>query len=171
MKLFREYTDGFNWASQRRRPSKVGIAPAPLVDEDLQPYPICEVWAVVTSINEPTKTIKQLAALSGICVVVVADLKSPESFGLEKVVYLTPEIQVTRKLYIFLSDICTNMRTSERPSLIPFLVNYYRVRLRFVSYNTETPSLRDCPSSAMEPLWKKKPGLYFCHSPWCQSDL
>ena len=45
----------------------------------MSPFPqpadeeMCEQWAVLTSIFEPTKTVKQLANLSGWCVVVVGD--------------------------------------------------------------------------------------------------
>jgi hypothetical protein len=64
------------------------------VDENGQAFPICEIWAVITSINPPTKTVSQLAAMSDVCVCVVADAKSPATYGLENVVYLTPSIQV-----------------------------------------------------------------------------
>lgn len=66
----------------------------PLLDETGQPFPICEVWAVITSINPPTKTVSQLAAMPDVCVCVVADVKSPAAYNVQSVVYLTPSIQV-----------------------------------------------------------------------------
>jgi hypothetical protein len=36
-----------------------------------------KTWAVVTSINAPTEAVKQLSTISGICQVVVGDVKSP----------------------------------------------------------------------------------------------
>ncbi|CAM9845118.1 unnamed protein product, partial [Phaeothamnion confervicola] len=55
----------------------------------------CARWAVVTSINPPTLTIRQLAALPDWCLVVVADRKSPSKvdYGMPSIVYLTPEDQ------------------------------------------------------------------------------
>jgi hypothetical protein len=68
---------------------------APLLDENGQVFPICEKWAVITSINPPTRSVSRLAAMSDVCVCVVADIKSPATYGLENVVYLTPSIQVS----------------------------------------------------------------------------
>ncbi len=70
------------------------LSSAPLQDSDGQPFPICAFWAVITSINPPTKTVEQLAAMPDTCVCVVADKKSPVSYGISNVVYLTPEMQV-----------------------------------------------------------------------------
>lgn len=57
------------------------ISPFPRpVDEEM-----CEQWAVLPSIFEPTETVKQLAGLSGWCVVVVGD-KNGGYFGLFEVV-------------------------------------------------------------------------------------
>lgn len=47
----------------------------PPADEEM-----CEKWAVLTSIFEPTETVKQLAELSGWCVVVIGD-KNGGYFG------------------------------------------------------------------------------------------
>lgn len=66
----------------------------PLLDETGHPFPICEVWAVITSINPPTKTVLQLAAMPDVCVCVVADIKSPVVYNVQSVVYLTTSIQV-----------------------------------------------------------------------------
>jgi len=70
------------------------LSSAPLQDSDGQPFPICAFWAVITSINPPTKTVEQLAAMPDTCVCVVADKKSPVSYVISNVIYLTPEMQV-----------------------------------------------------------------------------
>ena len=70
------------------------LSSAPLRDSDGQPFPICAFWAVITSINPITKTVEQLAAMPDTCVCVVADKKSPLSYGISNVIYLTPEMQV-----------------------------------------------------------------------------
>lgn len=44
---------------------------------------ICERWAVLASIFEPTKTVNQLAELSGWCVVVVGDRNGKYIFGVK----------------------------------------------------------------------------------------
>jgi len=77
-----------------RRSEAASWSSAPLRDSDGQLFPICAFWAVITSINPPTKTVEQLAAMPDICVCVVADKKSPVSYGINKVTYLTPEMQV-----------------------------------------------------------------------------
>jgi len=66
----------------------------PLLDETRQPFPICDVWAVITSINPLTKAVSQLAAMPAVCVCVVADIKSPAAYNVQSVVYLTTSIQV-----------------------------------------------------------------------------
>ncbi|CAM9486179.1 unnamed protein product [Ectocarpus sp. 8 AP-2014] len=57
----------------------------PPADEEM-----CEKWAVLTSIFEPTETVKQLAELSGWCVVVVGDKNGPAEYHVTGVKYLTP---------------------------------------------------------------------------------
>ena len=71
----------------------------PLLDEAGHDFPMCDTWAVITSINAPTTTVKQLAAIPFLCVCVVADRKSPETYGLKNVVYLTPSIQVSNQSF------------------------------------------------------------------------
>jgi len=78
-----------SWSSEG-----ASLSSAPLQDSDGQPFPICAFWAVITSINPPTKTVEQLAAMPDTCVCVVADKKSPVNYGISNVVYLTPEMQV-----------------------------------------------------------------------------
>ena len=68
-----------------------------------QPYATpntsCARWCVFTTINPPTRAVKQCAALRGWCVVVVGDKKSPPAYELSKarnqthVVYLGPAAQ------------------------------------------------------------------------------
>lgn len=67
---------------------------SPLLDEMGSEFPICDTWAVITSINLPTTTVKQLVSIPLLCVCVVADRKSPAVYELDRVVYLTPAIQV-----------------------------------------------------------------------------
>lgn len=69
---------------------------APLTRPDGRRYPICEVWAVITTINSPSKVVHQLSNITGTCICIVADEKSPLSYDVkgDNVVYLTPEMQV-----------------------------------------------------------------------------
>jgi hypothetical protein len=68
---------------------------APLLDEEGKPFPMCEYWVVITSINLPTTTVEKLLQVSDICICVVADKKSPaEYITSESLVYLTPNMQV-----------------------------------------------------------------------------
>ena len=62
-------------------------------------FHMCDTWAVITSITAPTTTVKQLAAIPFLCVCVVADRKSPETYGLKNVVYLTPSIQLSNQIF------------------------------------------------------------------------
>lgn len=57
---------------------------------------MCDVWAVITTINPPSKVIHQLHNMTGTCLCIVADKKSPLAYDLagDEVVYLTPETQV-----------------------------------------------------------------------------
>ena len=57
---------------------------------------ICDNWVVVTSVNDPTVVVKQLAESNEkLCLVVVADKKSPNDYDVNRshVVYLTVEEQ------------------------------------------------------------------------------
>ena len=68
---------------------------APLNDPDGHPFPICDVWAVITTINPPSKVVHQLASMKGLCVCIVADEKSAPVYDVSgNVVYLTPAMQV-----------------------------------------------------------------------------
>ncbi|CAN0100995.1 unnamed protein product [Ectocarpus fasciculatus] len=53
----------------------------------------CERWAVLTSIFEPTDTVRQLGAAEDWCVVVVGDQNGPADYNVEGVTYLTPADQ------------------------------------------------------------------------------
>lgn len=64
---------------------------------------VCKYWAVITSINPPTTIVKQLATVKqDLCVVVVADKKSPSIYEVDgnNVVYLTVEKQEKLKYSI-----------------------------------------------------------------------
>lgn len=88
MEVLRSYARG-------RRPHVLPSSFLPLfTDENGLNFPRCDYWAVITSVNPPTKTVEQLAAMSDLCVCVVADKKSPNDYGLHNVIYLTPRIQV-----------------------------------------------------------------------------
>ena len=50
-------------------------------------------WAVITTINPPTPTIRKLAAMPDWNVVVVGDLKTPLDWACENVTYLGPDAQ------------------------------------------------------------------------------
>ncbi len=68
---------------------------APLNDPDGHPFPICAVWAVITTINPPSEVVHQLANMKGLCVCIVADEKSAPVYDVSgDVVYLTPAMQV-----------------------------------------------------------------------------
>lgn len=57
---------------------------------------LCDYWAVITSVNDPTVVVKQLAETSEkLCLVVVADKKSPTKYEVSRnhLVYLTVEDQ------------------------------------------------------------------------------
>jgi len=54
----------------------------------------CDKWVVITSIFEPTDTVKQLAMDREWCVVVVGDKNGPSEYDIEGVIYLTPEDQM-----------------------------------------------------------------------------
>ncbi|CAM9455259.1 unnamed protein product [Scytosiphon promiscuus] len=54
---------------------------------------MCDRWAVLTSIFDPTDTVRQLADADGWCVVVVGDKKGPAEYDVPGVTYLTPEDQ------------------------------------------------------------------------------
>ena len=56
--------------------------------------PTCDKWVVITSIFEPTETVRQLAMDSEWCVVVVGDKNGPTEYDVEGVIYLTPEDQM-----------------------------------------------------------------------------
>ena len=72
-------------------------------DNDMTPS--CEVWAVLMSTSDsPSKLVHQLAAIHDVCVcVVAADKDSPSVLyhELDSVVYLTTEIQVSRRQIMF----------------------------------------------------------------------
>lgn len=71
---------------------------APLMDHHTGvKFPISEAWAVVTTINPPTKTLELLAQVPGLRLCVVADRKSPGNYSLPGVVYLTPDMQVGKE--------------------------------------------------------------------------
>jgi len=53
----------------------------------------CKLWAVSTTIWEPSKTLKQIAALDTWCIVVVLDKKTPVPFAVANAVVLTVEDQ------------------------------------------------------------------------------
>ncbi len=63
--------------------------------------PWCDIWAVLTTISESSKAVHCQVRLKGWCLVIVADIKSPEEYEMEwaagegndKVVYLSPETQ------------------------------------------------------------------------------
>jgi len=68
---------------------------APLNDLDGHPFPICAVWAVITTINPPSKVVHQLADMKSLCVCIVADEKSAPVYDVSgDVVYLMPAMQV-----------------------------------------------------------------------------
>ena len=57
---------------------------------------LCDYWAVITSVNDPTVVVRQLAETSEkLCLVVVADKKSPTKYDVTRnhLVYLTVEDQ------------------------------------------------------------------------------
>jgi hypothetical protein len=100
MKTIRAYRENHvqelsSWSSEA-----ASLSSAPLQNSDGQPFPICAFWAVITSINPPTRTVEQLAAMPDTCVCVVADKKSPLSYGISNVVYLTPEMQVLIDVFL-----------------------------------------------------------------------
>jgi hypothetical protein len=53
----------------------------------------CRQWAVSTTIWEPSKTLRQIAALKSWCIVVVLDRKTPVPFHVEGAIVLTVEQQ------------------------------------------------------------------------------
>jgi len=66
----------------------------PLADSTGRSFPMSEAWAVITTINPPTKTLQLLAEIPDLRLCVVADHKSPEDYELPGAVYLTPDMQV-----------------------------------------------------------------------------
>ncbi|CAN0343703.1 unnamed protein product, partial [Ascophyllum nodosum] len=54
---------------------------------------MCEHWAVLTSIFDPTETVRQLGEMAGWCVVVVGDKNGPTEYDASGVTYLTPDDQ------------------------------------------------------------------------------
>lgn len=59
-------------------------------------HKLCEKWAVITTIFEPSKLVKQLGKLEDWCTVVVGDKKTPPSFSSlssPRLVYLSPDDQ------------------------------------------------------------------------------
>ena len=84
--------------TQQRK--SASIDSAPLLDAFQLPYPVCEAWTVITSINPPTKIVEQLAALPEMCVCIVADMKSPQNYAVKNIIYLTPDVQVSTNLQI-----------------------------------------------------------------------
>ena len=56
----------------------------------------CRLWAVITSIYPPTRTVRQIAALPNWCLVVVGDRKSPAHYNVSAgVVFLDASVQET----------------------------------------------------------------------------
>jgi hypothetical protein len=51
-------------------------------------------WVVITTINQPTKAVKKLAALKDWRVVIVGDKKTPPDWQYDNCVYLSPEEQL-----------------------------------------------------------------------------
>lgn len=91
------------WRKTPSLPAVVGqttssnaLPSAPLDGPGGQPFPICGTWAVITTINSPSRLVQQLANLTDVCVCVVADEKSVPVYNLTRsdVVYLTPDMQV-----------------------------------------------------------------------------
>lgn len=66
----------------------------PLADSTGRSFPMSEAWAVITTINPPTKTLRLLAEIPDLRLCVVADRKSPTDYELPGAVYLTPDMQV-----------------------------------------------------------------------------
>ena len=73
----------------------------PLVDNTGRNFPMAQAWAVITTINPPTRTLQLLAEIPNLRLCVVADRKSPQEYELPGAVYLTPDMQVGNNPLIF----------------------------------------------------------------------
>jgi len=72
-----------------------------LADSTGTNFPMSEAWAVITTINPPTKTLQLLAEIPDLRLCIVADRKSPKDYELPGAVYLTPDMQVGNAPSIF----------------------------------------------------------------------
>jgi len=50
-------------------------------------------YLIITSINNPTKAVKNYALMKGWNIVMVGDKKTPDDWSCENIVYLSPDIQ------------------------------------------------------------------------------
>jgi hypothetical protein len=74
---------------------------SPLADSSGGSFPMSEAWAVITTINPPTKSLQLLAEIPNLRLCVVADHKSPKDYELPGAVYLTPDMQVRNVPLLF----------------------------------------------------------------------